>query len=237
MASGTRAFPLPVRKRVCKLNPSRISKIAQPTGVVGGEHQMDGSQVGEGELALPGAGTGSVPSDRVNRARKPAAAKPMRPAALVWSGLLGFVAGAVCWHFVGFWGFVKEAVFHARADGAALTAARAPGASGGAISASGKGQNREPGSTLALLAARSLNCSVAVMDKAGGEVQPRSCEATAVKFHPPRNIVRADRGDFGPTPVPTLISGQGTAVSGWSARIETLDGVGVDARTQGRTGE
>ena len=152
---------------------------------------------------------------------KPRKAKPL---GLLWSGLAGFVAGAVCWHFVGFWGFMTEAVFYARPDGAAKGAQRISGAFS-------KNQNRQPGAVLN--AAALASCSVAALDRIGGNVQPRGCDGQSYKSLPSRNIVRADRGDFGPTPVPTLISGEGVgvvAVGGWSARIETTEGPGAKTK-------
>jgi hypothetical protein len=38
-----------------------------------------------------------------------------RSAALAWGGL-GFLVGAVFWHFVGFWSFISEVVFKGRHD-------------------------------------------------------------------------------------------------------------------------
>lgn len=113
---------------------------------------------------------------------------------------------------------MTEAVFYARPDGVGKVVQRATGV---AV----KTQSRQPGA--AAVSAVNAACSLAVKDQIG-DVQPRSCEGHVYKFHPTRNIVRADRGDFGPVPVPTLISSQsagGTAVSGWAARIE---GPGTD---------
>ena len=142
--------------------------------------------------------------------------KPKRSSAsLFWPSALGFVAGAICWHFVGFWGFVKEAVFFSRTESPVQVGTRAAGAPA-------KSQNRQPGSAAAVLAAAS--CSLAVKGLDGGEALSRPCDGSVPKFHGARNIVKADRGDFGPTPVPTLISGSSTAapaVGGWLARIET----------------
>lgn len=137
---------------------------------------------------------------------------------LMWSGLAGFVAGAICWHFVGFWGFMTEAVLYARPEGAAKGAVRVAGGQA-------KNQSRQPGAAANAVA----NCLIAGLDRAGGEAQTWGCEGHTFKFHPSRHIVKADRGDFGPTPVPTLISGQGVvgaAVSGWSARVETTGDAG-----------
>lgn len=159
-----------------------------------------------------GQGSGSV------RGVKPPQGKTL---GLVWSGLAGFVAGAVCWHFVGFWGFMTDAVLYARPEGGAKGAVRVAGSQT-------KNQSRQPGAATAV-----ANCLIAGRDKAGGEAQTRGCEGHTFKFHPSRNIVKADRGDFGPSPVPTLISGQGivgAAVSGWSARVEPSGETGVGVK-------
>lgn len=138
------------------------------------------------------------------------------PVGVVVAGLAGFVAGAVCWHFVGFWSFMTEAVFYAR-----------PEAQGKAVLrpalALVKNQNRQPGAVA--VSDATVACSL-VAKVAAGDAEPRGCEGHTYKFHPSRNIARADRGDFGPVPVPTLISGEGVgvvAVGGWSARIEGPD--------------
>jgi hypothetical protein len=135
----------------------------------------------------------------------------------LWSaGGLGFVAGALCWHFVGFWGFIKEAVFFSRTEGPVQIGTRAAGAPA-------KAQNRQPGSAAAALAASAGSCSFIIKGRDGSEALSKPCDGPAIKFHGARNIAKADRGDFGPTPVPTLISGPATpapAVGGWLARIE-----------------
>lgn len=158
-----------------------------------------------------------------NARSKSARSKALKPrkqgASILWPGILGFVAGAVCWHLVGFWGFVTEAVFFSRTEVVSQVPARA-------TALSSKAQSRQPGSPTAALALAAENCSVATIARAGGETTPRGCDGQPIKLRASRNITRADRGDFGPTPVPTLISGEGItgpAVGGWSARIETLD--------------
>lgn len=196
---------------------------------------MDGADLSLGSLSAPHPAhpkrsevrPAGVHRERV-QAAKPQAAKPQaksraKPVGLMWSGLAGFVAGAICWHFVGFWGFMTEAVFHARPDGSAKSVQRMTGASA-------KNQNRQPGA-VAATAAANASCSLAAMDRSGGDIQPRGCEGHTYKFHPSRQIARADRGDFGPTPVPTLISGEATgavAVGGWSARVETSEQAGTE---------
>lgn len=187
---------------------------------------MDGADVSLGTLNAPPAletVRGDAQRPVVSARARAAVAKPRpgKPLGLAWSGLAGFVAGAICWHFVGFWGFMTEAVFYARGDAPAKGAQRVAGTSA-------KNQNRQPGAVAN--AAAPASCSIAAMDRKGGDVQARGCEGHSYKFHPSRNIVRADRGDFGPTPVPTLISGEGVgvvAVGGWSARIETTEGPGA----------
>jgi hypothetical protein len=194
-----------------------------------GGRGMDGADVSLGTVSAPpavGPARGDVQRPVVSNGGPAAVAKrrPVKPLGLVWSGLAGFVAGAVCWHFVGFWGFMTEAVFYARPDGPAKGAQRVAGASA-------KNQNRQPGAVAN--AAAPAACSIAAMDRTGGDVQTRGCEGHSYKFHPSRNIVRADRGDFGPTPVPTLISGEGVgvvAVGGWSARIEATEGPGAKTK-------
>lgn len=134
-----------------------------------------------------------------------AARAPSSRAGLLASGAMGFVAGAVCWHIVGFWGFLTEAVFYARPEGGPARVARVNG---------GKAAARVPVQDEA-----AANCSMAVRAP-DGDIEPVACGPKPMRFLASRNIARADRGDFGPATVPTLISGEGVGVGGWSARIE-----------------
>ena len=144
-------------------------------------------------------------------------AQPRSPQQIIWAGVLGFAAGALCWHMIGFWGFVKEAVFFSRADGAAQAGARTAGPPL-------KTQSRQTGAAGPMMAALDGNCSLAGLNRARGEVQVGDCEGAVIKYRPSRGIDRADFGDFGAAPVPTLISGTpvaATTVSGWSSQIDT----------------
>ena len=133
----------------------------------------------------------------------------------------GFVAGIVFWHMVGFWSFVNDAVLYKRADSGQPAPVRS-------ASVPPKAQSRQSGVAGPLQAA-AVNCTIAAIDRHGGGAQAVGCEwAAAVKFQPPRGTPRADYADFGPTPVPVLISGGGIAqpgdapaISGWAARIES----------------
>ena len=139
---------------------------------------------------------------------------------MIAAGLAGFVAGAVCWHFVGFWSFMTETVFHARPEAQGKGAHRP-------VPWLAKNQQRQPGAVGVSNAP--LACSL-VAKVVAGDAAPRSCDGHTFKFHPSRNIDRADRGDFGPVPVPTLISGEGVgvvAVGGWSARVDGGNSVPV----------
>ena len=132
---------------------------------------------------------------------------------LMTASATGFVVGAACWHMIGFWGFVREAVFYspsttqiARAVPLAKSQARPFAASSAAVVQS--------------------TCANAAPSSTPEGVRITPCQ-TVIKFRPSRDIARGDRGDFGPTPVPTLISASpgktdlqtGTAVSGWEARV------------------
>jgi hypothetical protein len=133
------------------------------------------------------------------------------------AALLGFAAGCAFWHLIGFWGFVSEAVLYSRTDLAAVER----GPAGGLLRpGSAKGQGRAAAGAVAAAS----NCSIAQIGRGGQLVQLTGCAGTEPRLHPPRNIARADRGDFGPSPVPVIIGGfPGAASGGWSARIEAAE--------------
>ena len=134
---------------------------------------------------------------------------PSQSAAMLRPAALGFVAGVLCWHMIGFWGFVNEAVFFRRGEPVSQVRATA---------AMAKAQSRQSEA-----AAPVTNCTAGHISGDKGDTVVASCDG-ALKFHPSRNILRTDRGDFGPVPVPVLISGEGAAepaVAAWSARIDT----------------
>jgi hypothetical protein len=169
-------------------------------------------------------GSHLTPQDRLDAAasalhtvRAPRTARGTRRGHLL-SALAGFVAGAICWHMVGFWGFVTEAVLPKRTD------PRDVPTIGRTFLAASKTQNRSSGPAGPLIA-QSGNCTTAISDRTGGEARVVECGALPGKFRAPRFAQRSDRGDFGPTPVPVLIGGTtgGTgAVGGWSARVEDV---------------
>jgi hypothetical protein len=142
--------------------------------------------------------------------------KRAKPTGIIVSAALGFLAGAAFWHFVGFWTFVNEAVFYKRADAVVVAGGRPM-----------KSQSRQSG-IAGPVSAQAGNCTLAALDRSAGEARVFTCDGPVAKFRPARGVQRADFADFGPTPVPTLISGAPTsapAVSGWSARVDKADGV------------
>ncbi len=139
---------------------------------------------------------------------------------VVAATLMGFVAGAVCWHLLGFWWFVSDIMFHRR--GEPMEQIARPSA------VSLKEQTRRGGVAGPVALASLDRCSNAVRAGSPAETVTGACETVAVRFNTARGLGRTDLGDFGPSPVPTLISGTPpqshssgpAAVGGWSARIE-----------------
>lgn len=181
------------------------------------------------------------PLQRIDRARsapvRAATAQPRRAddsqtvvvqtskRAIVFSMLIGFVAGAVCWHLLGFWWFVSDVMFHRRGEPTAQISRPA------AIAL--KAQSRQSGVAGPILTANLDHCSSAVRDGLTGDTLVGVCDVVVVRFRPARGLGKADLGDFGPSPVPTLISGTSpqepafaispagsAAVGGWLARVE-----------------
>jgi hypothetical protein len=157
---------------------------------------------------------------RLDPGQPPAPCGPHRSQSrgpIIWAGLAGFVAGAVCWHMVGFWGFVSDAVLHRHG-----TTHPSALSKDGSLA---KVQSRQTG-TAGPVRVSLDTCATAAIDRTGGDSKIAGCEGLAIKVRPPRNSQRADLGDFGPTPVPVLISsrsGDGTAIGGWAARVEGTD--------------
>lgn len=165
-------------------------------------------------IAPNGRGVGSD-TQRIGRART-------SKRAVMFSAVLGFVAGAVCWHLVGFWWFISDVMFHRRGEPMAQISRPAAVAL--------KAQSRRADGTGPAVAADMGRCTVAVRDGSTAETTTAPCAAIAARFYAARGLGRADFGDFGPSPVPTVISGPppaaspaGTAaVGGWAARIDRL---------------
>jgi hypothetical protein len=161
---------------------------------------MDGSHVFESAPAAP------ILTPTITVVQKRA-----KPTGIVVSAVAGFITGAAFWHFVGFWTFVNEAVFYKRADAVVVAGTRTN---------SMKSQSRQAG-LAGPVSAQLGNCTFAALDRAVGDARVAACEGVVGKFRPTRGVQRADYADFGPTPVPTLISGSpSVAVGGWSARVD-----------------
>jgi hypothetical protein len=139
--------------------------------------------------------------------------------------LIGFIAGAVCWHLLGFWWFVSDVMFHRRGEPLAQISRPAI--------VSLKAQSRQGGAAGPIVSANLDQCSRAVRDGLARDTVVSACDDGVVRFRPARGLGRADLGDFGPSPVPTLISGTSplapplglpaagsAAVGGWLARVE-----------------
>lgn len=140
--------------------------------------------------------------------------------AIVLSTLIGFIAGAVCWHLLGFWWFISDVMFHRRGEPVAQLSRPA--------AMSLKAQSRQGGVASPTDSANLERCSIAARDGSASETTIGVCDAVGARFRPARGLGKADLGDFGPTPVPTLISGTpplapsvgSAAVGGWSASVE-----------------
>lgn len=134
------------------------------------------------------------------------------------SAALGFISGAIFWHVVGFWGFISDIVFRGRADGVPTAMARP--------SPPLKFQSRRTAVPAASSGVDTNQCSAVAIDRTGGEARIGACDPTVTARRSVGAIARSDFGDFGPVPVPTIISGRDTretAVGGWSARIDTAE--------------
>ena len=106
---------------------------------------------------------GSTPSSRLRRQAGVAAGALDGIGGLGWS-VLGFIAGAVFWHFVGFWGFVSSIVF---ADDPGMRAHVLLAQSAPAIVAS------QPDLTGAISVA---HCTAVSRDRQTGVTSARSCD-------------------------------------------------------------
>ena len=140
---------------------------------------------------------------------------PQKQYSVLAAAVAGFFCGAACWHLIGFWSLVSEAVFNARGDGDRAVVSKPPA----------RAQGRTAG---AAFVPPAPNCTTVERDQTGAGIRLRECTGSMTRLRPPSGLGRADLADFGPQPVPTVIgslSGEGdrrakTAVEGWSARIE-----------------
>lgn len=111
----------------------------------------------------------------------PPPAKPLDRSPLVWSGL-GFVAGMITWHFIGFWSFVSNVVY---------TGEPVPQIVTGSISNAGNSADPAPGSLV--VKADPAKCIVLEIDRALGEARPSACTAALEPLRDAGYRRRSDR--------------------------------------------
>ena len=133
--------------------------------------------------------------------------------------LLGFVAGSVFWHFVGFWDFVGRIVFHkpkapiAGPHKSGLVEPKVYDQLPSAAAAAGTDGVTALGGAVAI-----DNCITIVRDPATGQSQSQACPAESV---PMRIGTSLRRGDFARLPDAERLKSPDAAVpratpSGWS---------------------
>ena len=155
------------------------------------------------------ASVGSSPRlDRGEIARIP----PRRAYSPLASALIGFVAGSVFWHFVGFWDFMSRIVFHqprAELERSVRHGGTATPKLQERLSVGGRSASDETTSAAA------PNCVTLVRDPETGVTADGPCPPDSVPQRSASAIRRGDlarlpKGEAGPSPA------DGPRVGGWS---------------------
>lgn len=139
--------------------------------------------------------------ERTAQAPQQLRAANWRPAA-TWMAL-GFLAGVVFWHVVGFWNFVSEAIFD---DNAAQQLAQAPG-----VPPPPDLPRGDP-IPIARTAGSTSTCVVLAINRTGGETSAQPCPAGT--FHH-RYAGLGVKRDF----EPTIRVDDGTGVAAWATDL------------------
>lgn len=136
-------------------------------------------------------------------ARRPAA--PVRKASRGWMfGLLGFMFGAVFWHFVGFWDFVGRVVLKGPGESLAGDA--------DAAKRSGRASTRVAGEIMELTTIAVDSCVTLRLDRDNGRVQSSDCPPLTMPLRLSRAGHREDA-----TLMPVRRASAGVS---WSTTIE-----------------
>ena len=143
------------------------------------------------------------------RVHPPAPAPARRARSAIGYGLLGFVLGAVFWHFVGFWDFVGQLMFKGGTSGSEIVQGPPPI----------KLRERVSGVSAIAVVASAEACTMLKLDRTTGETAAMPCEGEPL---PLRSIKAARREDLRVTATQRLIE---TTARGWGAvKIEPLNG-------------
>lgn len=140
--------------------------------------------------------------------RAPAAPKPVSSVKTgIASGLLGFVAGVVFWHFVGFWSFVSAVVFNQDREPVHVAESQRD-------DRLGKPPTTVFGGIPGSHASAQTGCTTLRLDRGTGRTSPIPCEATANE-----DQAAATPRDFGDLANPPA---RAPHVAGWAATIREL---------------
>ncbi len=125
---------------------------------------------------------------------KPAKAKVVRPrrgarSAMVWAGV-GFIAGAVFWHAVGFWSFLSDVVLKgASSMEAQIALAASPRAATAA---------REKADLPTIYLVDPANCTAVVLDRLSKRTVVRPCPPSGLALRLEPEGGREDMADLAP---------------------------------------
>ena len=126
-----------------------------------------------------------------------------RPAA-AWVAL-GFLAGVLFWHAVGFWQLVSTAVFKGGED-VALATTKSP-------SPASPGETLSAGPTLPAAAAARRTCAALAIDRISGITREVPCPAATFHHRNGGLGIKRDRE-------PGIRIEEGQGVAGWATRFE-----------------
>ena len=150
--------------------------------------------------------TAPQPAQQVVRTPSPPQSAKRRAGSAASYGVLGFILGAIFWHFVGFWDFVGQIMFRGRPSDTQISQAPPPV----------KLRERVSGAMPLAVVIEPAACTTLLLDRETGITQATACEVEAL---PLRSLKTARREDVWVTAGQRI---QEATSKGWSTvTVET----------------
>jgi hypothetical protein len=120
---------------------------------------------------------------------------------------VGFLAGAIFWHLVGFWGFVSDAVFRGGVSNTSEIAAAEPGTT-------------QKTTRRLVVSTKQASCAMLALDRITGETTAGPCPADI--WHHRYVGVGKTQDREPPATAKSPSEHPGTGVAGWATNVEDL---------------